>query len=109
MKTLKYGDDFMSKTMFAYQVVRNTNFAKDYDIIEEQLKPILNAKVSDDDLVDALKGLFEDLQCKRNMTKERLELFIYNVNDINYILYDEKNTKLKELEVELSTIVDNMK
>ena len=43
------------------------------------------------------------------MTKERLELFIYNVNDINYILYDEKNTKLKELEVELSTIVDNMK
>ena len=100
---------FMSKTMFAYQIVRNTNFAKDYGTIEEQLKPILDAKVSDGDLVDALKAIFEDLQCKRNMTKERLELFIYDVNDINYILYDGKNKKLKELEVELGMIIDNMK
>ena len=99
----------MSKTMFAYQVIRNVNFAKDYGTIEEQLKPILDAKVSDDDLIDALKAIFEDLQCKRNMTKERLELFIYDVNDINYIAFDGKNKKLKELEVELSTIVDNMK
>ena len=99
----------MSKTMFAYKVIRNVNFAKDYGTIEEQLKPILDAKVSDDDLIDALKAIFEDLQCKRNMTKERLELFIYDVNDINYIAFDGKNKKLKELEVELSTIVDNMK
>ena len=99
----------MSKTMFAYNVIKNTNFAKDYDSIEQQLQPILDAKVSDDDLVDAIKGLFEDLQCKRHMTKERLELFIYDVNDLNYILFDGKNEKLKKLENELSTIVDNMK
>lgn len=100
---------YMSKTMFAYQVVRNTNFAKDYGTIEEQLKPILDAKVSDDDLVDALKAIFEDLECAWNITKERLEWFVYDVNDINYILFDGKNQKLKELEVELGTIIDNMK
>ena len=100
---------FMSKAMFAYNVIRNTNFAKDYDSIETQLQPIIDAKVSDDDLVDAIKGLFEDLQAKRHMTKERLELFIYDLNDINYILFDGKNKKLKDLEVELGTIVDNMK
>lgn len=99
----------MSKTMLAYEVIKNTNFAKDYDSIEQQLMPIIDNKISDNELTDAIKGLFEDLQCKRHMTKERLELFIYDVNDINYILYDGKNTKLKELEVELSTIVDNMK
>lgn len=99
----------MSKTMFAYQVIRNTNFAKDYGTIEEQLQPILDAKVSDDDLVDAIKGLWEDLQAKRHMTKERLELFIYDVNDLNYILFDGKNKKLKDLEIELGMIVDNMK
>ena len=100
---------YMSKTMFAYQVVRNTNFAKDYGTIEEQLKPILDAKVSDDDLVDALKAIFEDLECAWNITKERLEWFVYDVNDINYILFYGKNQKLKELEVELGTIIDNMK
>ena len=100
---------FMSKAMFAYQVIRNTNFAKDYGTIEEQLKPILDAKVSDDDLIDAIKGLFEDLQSRRHMTKERLELFLYDINDLNYILFDGKNTKLKDLEVELGTIIDNMK
>lgn len=99
----------MSKTMFAYEVIKNTNFAKDYDSIEQQLMPIIENKVSDDELVDAIKGLFEDLQSKRHMTKERLELFIYDVNDINYLLYDGKNKKLKMLENELSTIVDNMK
>ena len=99
----------MSKTMFAYEVIKNTNFAKDYDSIEQQLMPIIDNKVSDDELVDAIKGLFEDLQSKRHMTKERLELFIYDVNDINYLLYDGKNKKLKMLENELSTIVDNMK
>lgn len=99
----------MSKTMFAYNVIRNTNFAKDYDLIERQLMPIIDAKVSDDDLVEAIKGLFEDLQSRRHMTKERLEFFLYDLNDINYILFDGKNQKLKELEVELGTIVDNMK
>lgn len=99
----------MSKTMFAYEVIKNTNFAKDYDSIEQQLMPILDAKISDDELVDAIKGLFEDLQSKRHMTKERLELFIYDVNDINYLLYDGKNKKLKMLENELSIIVDSMK
>lgn len=99
----------MSKTMFAYEVIKNTNFAKDYDSIEQQLMPIIDNKVSDDELVDAIKGLFEDLQSRRHMTKERLELFIYDVNDINYILYDGKNKKLKMLENELSIIVDSMK
>ena len=99
----------MSKTMFAYQVIRNTNFAKDYGTIEEQLKPILDAKVSDDDLVDALKAIFEDLEGAWNISKERLEWFVYDVNDINYILFDGQNKRLKELEVELGTIIDNMK
>lgn len=99
----------MSKTMFAYEVIKNTNFAKDYDSIEQQLMPIIDNKVSDDELVDAIKGLFEDLQSRRHMTKERLELFIYDVNDINYLLYDGKNKKLKMLENELSIIVDSMK
>lgn len=99
----------MSKTMFAYNVIKNVNFAKDYGTIEEQLKPILDNRVSDDDLVDAIKALFEDLQSRRLMTKERLELFLYDLNDLNYILFDGKNKKLKELEVELGTIVDSMK
>ena len=99
----------MSKTMFAYNVIKNTNFAKDYDSIEQQLMPIVDAKVSDEELVDAIKGLFEDLQYKRNMTKERLEFFIYDLNDLNYILYSGQNTKLKDLENELSAIVDSMK
>lgn len=99
----------MSKTMYAYQIIRNVNFAKDYGTIEEQLKPILDAKVSNEDLVDALKAIFEDLQGAWNITKERLEYFVYDVNDINYILWDGKNEKLKELEVELGTIIDNMK
>lgn len=99
----------MSKTMFAYNVIRNTNFAKDYGTIEEQLKPILDNRVSDEDLVDALKAIFEDLQSRRLMTKERLELFLYDLNDLNYILFDGKNKKLKDLEIELGTIVDNMK
>ena len=99
----------MSKTMFAYQIIRNTNFAKDYDSIEQQLQPIIDAKVSDTELIDAIKGLFEDLQSRRHMTKERLELFLYDINDLNYILFDGKNEKLKKLEIQLSTIVDNMK
>lgn len=99
----------MSKAMFSYNVIRNTNFAKDYDSIERQLMPILDAKVSDEDLVDALKAIFEDLQGAWNISKERLEWFIYDINDINYILFDGKNQKLKDLEVELGTIVDSMK
>ena len=99
----------MSKTMFAYNVIKNTNFAKDYDSIEQQLMPIVDAKVSDEELVNALKAIFEDLQAKRNMTKERLEFFIYDLNDLNYILFDGKNEKLKKLEIELGMIVDNMK
>ena len=99
----------MTNTTLAYETIKNTNFSSDYDSIELQLMPILVNKVSDNELIDAIKGLFQDLQCKRNMTKERLELFIYDVNDINYIAFDGKNKKLKELEVELSTIVDNMK
>ena len=99
----------MSKTMLAYETIKNTNFAGDYDAIEQQLMPILVNQVSDNDLVDAIKGLFEDLQAKRNMTKERLELFIYDLNDLNYILYSGQNTKLKDLENELSAIVDSMK
>lgn len=100
---------YMSKAMFSYNVIRNTNFAKDYDSIERQLMPIIDAKVSDEDLVDALKAIFEDLQGAWNMSKERLEWFVYDVNDINYILFDGKNQKLKALEVELGTIIDNMK
>lgn len=103
------GVDFMSKTMFAYNVIKNTNFAKDYDSIEQQLQPILDAKVSNEELVDALKGLWEDLQAKRHMTKERLEFFLFDLNDLNYILFDGQNTKLKDLENELSAIVDSMK
>ena len=99
----------MSKTMFAYNIIRNVNFAKDYDSIEQQLQPILDAKVSDDDLVDALKGLWEDLQSRRHITKERLEFFLYDLNDLNYILFDGKNKKLKDLEVELGMMIDNMK
>ena len=99
----------MSKTMFAYNVIKNTNFAKDYDSIEQQLMPIVDAKVSDDDMVDAIKAIFEDLQAKRNMTKERLEFFIYDLNDLNYILFEGKNEKLKKLEINLGMIVDNMK
>lgn len=99
----------MSKTMYVYQIIRNVNFAKDYGTIEEQLKPILDAKVSDDDLVDALKAIFEDLQESWNISKERLEWFVYDINDINYILFDGQNKRLKELEVELGTIIDNMK
>lgn len=99
----------MSKAMFSYNVIRNTNFAKDYDSIERQLMPIIDAKVSDEDLVDALKAIFEDLQGAWNISKERLEWFIYDINDINYILFDGKNKKLKDLEIELGTIIDNMK
>ena len=100
---------FMSKAMFSYNVIRNTNFAKDYDSIERQLMPIIDAKVSDEDLVDALKAIFEDLQGAWNISKERLEWFVYDINDINYILFDGQNKRLKELEVELGTIIDNMK
>ena len=99
----------MSKAMFSYNVIRNTNFAKDYDSIERQLMPIIDAKVSDEDLVDALKAIFEDLQGAWNISKERLEWFVYDINDINYILFDGQNKRLKELEVELGTIIDNMK
>ena len=99
----------MSKTMFAYNVIKNTNFAKDYDSIEQQLQPILDAKVTDEELVNALKAIFEDLQAKRNMTKERLEFFIYDVSDLNHILYSGQNKRLKDLENELSAIVDSMK
>ena len=99
----------MSKTMFAYNVIKNTNFAKDYDSIEQQLMPIVDAKVSDEELVNALKAIFEDLQAKRNMTKERLEFFLYDLNDLNYILFEGKNEKLKKLEINLGMIVDNMK
>ena len=100
---------FMSKAMFAYQVIKNVNFAKDYGTIEEQLQPILDAKISDDDLVDALKAIFEDLEGAWNISKERLEWFVYDVNDINYILFDGKNQKLKDLEIELGMTIDNMK
>ena len=99
----------MTNVTLAYETIKNTNFAGDYDAIEQQLMPILVNQVSDNDLVDAIKGLFEDLQAKRNITKERLEFFIYDVNDINYILFDAKNEKLKKLEIKLSAIVDNMK
>ena len=99
----------MSKTMLAYEVIKNTNFASDYGLLEQQLQPIVDNKVSDEELIDAIKGLFEDLQSKRHMTPERLALFVYDVNDINYILYDGKNKKLKMLENELSAIVDSMK
>ena len=99
----------MSKAMFSYNVIRNTNFAKDYDSIERQLMPIIDAKVSDEDLVDALKAIFEDLQGAWNISKERLEWFLYDINDINYILFYGQNKRLKELEVELGTIIDNMK
>ena len=99
----------MSKTMFAYNVIKNTNFAKDYDSIEQQLMPIVDAKVTDEELVNALKAIFEDLQAKRNMTKERLEFFIYDLNDLNHILYSGQNKRLKDLENELGMIVDNMK
>lgn len=98
----------MSKTMFAYETIKNTNFASDYGSLEQQLMPIVVNQVSDDELVDAIKGLWDDLQAKRHMTKERFALFVYDVNDINYLLYDGKNKKLKLLENELSAIVDNM-
>ena len=99
----------MTKTMLAYETIKNTNFNSDYDAIELQLMPIVDAKVSDEELVDAIKGLFEDLQYKRNMTKERLEFFIYDLNDINYILFDGQNKRLKEFEIDLGMIVDSMK
>ena len=99
----------MSKTMLAYETIKNTNFAGDYDAIELQLQPILDAKVSDDHIVNAIKGLFEDLQAKRNMTKERLELFVFDINDLNHILYNNQNEKLKMVEHEIATIIDNMK
>ena len=99
----------MSKTMFAYNVIKNKNFAKDYDSIEQQLMPIVDAKVSDEELVNALKAIFEDLQAKRNMTKERLEFFLYDLNDLNHILYSGQNKRLKDLENELGMIVDSMK
>ena len=99
----------MTKTMLAYETIKNTNFAGDYDSIEQQLMPILVNQVSDNDLVDAIKGLFEDLQCKRNMTVEKLELFVYDINDLNHILYNNQNEKLKMVEHEIATIIDNMK
>ena len=99
----------MSKTMLAYETIKNTNFAGDYDLIEQQLMPILVNQVSDNNLVDAIKGLFEDLQAKRNMTAERLTLFVYDINDINYILFNGQNEKLKMVEHEIATIIDNMK
>ena len=97
-----------NKTMLAYQIIERTDFSKDYDVIEQQLKPIIENKITDTELVDSLKGMFEDLQVKRNVTKERLELFVYDINDINYILYDGKNEKLKKLENEIGMIVDSM-
>ena len=51
-----------NKTTLAYQIIKRVDFSKDYDVIEQQLKPILTNKISDDDLVDAIKGMFEDLQ-----------------------------------------------
>ena len=98
----------MTKVTLAYQIIKRVDFSKDYDSIEQQLKPIIENKISDTDLVDAIKGLFEDLQAKRNVRKERLELFVYDINDINYILYDGKNEKLKKLEYEIGLIVDSM-
>ena len=71
--------------------------------------PILVNKVSDNDLVDAIESLFKDLQAKRNMTKERLELFVFDINDLNHILYNNQNEKLKMVEHKIATIIDNMK
>ena len=96
-----------NKTTLAYQIIKRVDFSKDYDVIEQQLQPILTNKISDTDLVDAIKGMFEDLQA-RNVTKERLELFAYNVNDINYLLWDGKNEKLKMAELEIGMMIDNM-
>ena len=96
-----------NKVTLAYQIIKRVDFSKDYDVIEQQLQPILTNKISDTDLVDAIKGMFEDLQA-RNVTKERLELFAYNVNDINYLLWDGKNEKLKMAELEIGMIIDNM-
>ena len=97
-----------NKTRLAYQIIKRVDFSKDYDSIEQQLQPILTNKISDDDLVDAIKGLFDDLQAKRNVTKERLELFAFNVNDVNYLLWDGKNEKLKMAELEIGMMIDNM-
>ena len=97
----------MTKVTLAYQIIKRVDFSKDYDVIEQQLKPILTNKISDTELVDAIKGMFEDLQAK-NVTKERLELFAFNVNDINYLLFDGKNEKLKMAELEIGMMIDNM-
>ena len=97
----------MTKVTLAYQIIKRVDFSKDYDVIEQQLQPIITNKISDDDLVDAIKGMFEDLQAK-NVTKERLELFAFNVNDINYLLFDGKNEKLKMAELEIGMMIDNM-
>ena len=97
----------MTKVTLAYQIIKRVYFSKDYDSIEQQLQPILTNKISDTDLVDAIKGMFEDLQAK-NVTKERLELFAFNVNDVNYLLWDGKNEKLKMAELEIGMMIDNM-
>ena len=88
----------------ARQIIERTNFNADYDVIEESLQSL---KTID---IEIICGVLMDiaLELKEKYGKSRLEIFAYHVNDINYLLFDNKNKTLKEVEMRISIIADNM-
>ena len=88
----------------ARQIIERTNFNADYNVIEESLQSL---KTID---IEIICGVLMDiaLEFKEKYGKSKLEIFAYHVNDINYLLFDNKNKVLKEVEILIGTIADNM-
>ena len=85
------------------KVIERTNFYSDYDVIENSLEPLRGERVSL--ICKAINQIFKQLLVTgRNA---QIEMFCYNVNDINYVLFDGENKELEELEDYLSDVIEN--
>ena len=102
----KYNNTKLTDTDKAKQIIERTNFNADYDVIEESLIPLKEFSV--DSIYNAIIRIFNDMVAKRKPIG-RLEMYCYDVNDINYLLFDNKNADLKQLEIDISNMVDVMR
>ena len=102
----KYNNTKLTDTDKAIQIIERTNFNADYDVIEESLIPL--KEISVDSIYNAIIRIFNDMVAKRKPIG-RLEMYCYDVNDINYLLFDNKNADLKQLEIDISNMVDVMR
>ena len=102
----KYNNTKLTDTDKAKQIIERTNFNADYDVIEESLIPL--KEISVDSIYNAIIRIFNDMVAKRKPIG-RLEMYCYDVNDINYLLFDNKNADLKQLEIDISNMVDVMR